>query len=321
MGLCTLIQVGGKSKMAKTLITQITDCIEYIFDTWERKKKIIIYPCGDVGIQVFSIMKNIYSVEPAYLIDNGKCKYCPNIHELLFLRNIDTENYVLFLSSTNSDVYETLKTNALEYFPADRIVELESMLNKTETIVPKYKTKIGKYSYGPICIEHHPWIKSIGSFCSFADGVDFVTNHEMRYITTHPIIYNGKNIEGFEFPFEHHIAQNYYMPGIEPRPEKIKKQKRATIGNDVWLGRNVIVTNSANIGNGVIAAAGAIITKDVPDYAIVAGVPARIIKYRYTPEQIEALNEIAWWNWSDDEIRERFDDFYLPIEKFIKKYK
>lgn len=88
----------------------------------------------------------------------------------------------------------------------------------------------------------------------------------------------------------------------------------------MWLGRNVIVTNSANIGNGVIAAAGAVITKDVPDYAVVAGIPARIIRYRYTHEQIEALNRIAWWNWTDDEIRERFDDFYLPIEEFIRKY-
>lgn len=89
----------------------------------------------------------------------------------------------------------------------------------------------------------------------------------------------------------------------------------------MWLGRNVIVTNSANIGNGVIAAAGAVITKDVPDYAVVAGVPARIIRYRYSTEQIKALNKIAWWDWSDDEIRERYNDLYLPIEKFIEKYK
>lgn len=82
--------------------------------------------------------------------------------------------------------------------------------------------------------------------------------------------------------------------------------------------KNVTITNYSNSGNGVIAAAGAVITKDVPDYAIVAGVPARIIRYRYTPEQIKALNKIAWWDWSDDEIRERFDDFYLPIEEFIK---
>ena len=67
--------------MAKSLITQITDCIEHIIDMGVNlSKKIIIYPCGDVGIQVASIMKNIYSLDPAYLIDNHKCKYAPNIY-------------------------------------------------------------------------------------------------------------------------------------------------------------------------------------------------------------------------------------------------
>ena len=139
-------------------------------------------------------------------------------------------------------------------------------------------------------------------------------------MTTHPIIYEGKIIEGYEYPFELDRLYDYYMAGIEPKTEFVKKQRRAVIGNDVWLGRNVIVTNSANIGNGVIAAAGAVITKDVPDYAVVAGVPSRIIRYRYTSDQIEALNKIAWWDWSDDEIRKKFDDFYLPIDDFIKKY-
>lgn len=283
-------------------------------------KRIIVFPCGDVGIQVSSIMRSIYSVEPAYLIDNRKCKYTDNIHEISFLRGIDTNEYVLFLASTNPDIYDDLKKSALEYFSEDKVIELECMQPVNKPEYPKWKTEIGRYSYGPICC-NHTWIKSIGSFCSFAVGVDVVTNHEFRYVTTHPIIYAGKNVEGYEYPFELDKSNNYYMPGIEPKSEFVKKQRRATIGNDVWLGRNVIVTNSANIGNGVIAAAGAVITKDVPDYAVVAGIPARIIRYRYTPEQIEVLNKIAWWDWTDDEIRERFDDFYLPIEEFIEKYK
>lgn len=110
-----------------------------------------------------------------------------------------------------------------------------------------------------------------------------------------------------------------YFPGVIPRGNNYKL-KRITIGNDVWLGRNVIITNSANIGNGVIAGAGAVITKDVPDYAVVAGVPAHIIRYRYTEGEIAALNRIVWWNWSDEKIRENFDDFYLNIKEFIDKY-
>ena len=111
----------------------------------------------------------------------------------------------------------------------------------------------------------------------------------------------------------------WYFPGVLSRGVAHKATK-SKIGNDVWLGRNVIITNGANIGNGVIAAAGAVITKDVPDYAVVAGVPAKIVKYRYTKEQIAALNKIAWWDWTDEEIRDRFADFYLPVDDFIKKY-
>ena len=157
--------------------------------------------------------------------------------------------------------------------------------------------KCGKYSYGPLC--NHWLVESVGAFCSFAPGTDVVENHPIAYISTHPFLYYGgdKDTKG----------ENY-------------KLEKINIGNDVWLGRNVIITNSSNIGNGVIAGAGTVITKDVPDYAVVAGVPARIIRYRYTEEQIEALNKIAWWNWSDEKIRECYDDFYLSVGEFIDKY-
>ena len=69
-----------------------------------------------------------------------------------------------------------------------------------------------------------------------------------------------------------------------------------------------------------IAAAGAVITKDVPDYAVVAGVPARIIRYRFSTEQIEALNKIAWWDWPDEKIRECYDDFFENVDEFIRKH-
>lgn len=85
------------------------------------------------------------------------------------------------------------------------------------------------------------------------------------------------------------------------------------------MGWNVILTNGVKIGNGVRAAAGAVITKDVPDYAVVAGVPAKIIKYRFTPDQIRKLNEIAWWEWSDEKIRDCYDDF-LDIDIFLQKH-
>lgn len=189
-----------------------------------------------------------------------------------------------------------------------------------ERVIDVCHTDIGKYSAGPIC-SNHPLIESIGAFCSFAEGVCVHGNHAMEYITTHPMLYKGSPNAPLEsqLPYEEYYDAPWYFEGVRPKGT-IKDEKRITIGNDVWLGRNVVVVNYSNIGNGVIAGAGAIITQDVPDYAIVVGVPARIIRYRYNPEQIAALNMIKWWDWSDEEIRERFDDFYLPIDEFIKKY-
>lgn len=74
------------------------------------------------------------------------------------------------------------------------------------------------------------------------------------------------------------------------------------IGNDVWVGANAIVLDGVSIGNGVIVAAGAVVTNSVPDYAIVGGIPARVLRMRFCEEDIERLNELQWWNLSISEL-------------------
>ncbi|MBP3818908.1 MAG: CatB-related O-acetyltransferase [Butyrivibrio sp.] len=307
----------------KTLITQLTEIIERTFDVGGQdfSRKIIVFPCGDVGIQCINIMERIYGLEPAYVIDNHKCKYSTKIKPITFLKDIDCNEYVLILALTNPDIYENLRSNVLQYFSIERLLELED----TEKILKWHRcdwhnrlqeTICGKYSYGSLC--NHMYVEQVGAFCSFADGCDVVGNHAMDYITTHPILTHDTSVwKGF--PAWEDVLMNFKMEGITPKGKIIRK--RIKIGNDVWLGRNVLIVNYANIGNGVIAGAGSIITKDVPDYAIVAGNPAKIIRYRYSERQIKALNKIAWWKWSDDLIRERYDDFFMDIDAFIEKYK
>lgn len=307
-----------------TLEHSIRVCIE---SAYKMKKKIIIYPFGEVGIKVKNCMNVCYGIQEDMIIDNNLCKYNPQIRDVSILGTINTNDYVVLLACTNEDVYDELKFSLLEYFFVEDIVELPIVKERRERKEQNekarlrrknYITLVGKYSYGPLC-KNHRYIKSIGAFCSFAEGADVVLNHPLEYITTHPFIYAGKIVEEVENEYIDYKEMPWYFPNVEPKTQK-KINKRITIGNDVWLGRNVIITNGANIGNGVIAGAGAVITKDVPDYAIVAGVPARIIRYRYTPEQIEKLNKIAWWDWPDEQIRERYDDFYLDIESFLDKY-
>lgn len=289
------------------LTNEIKRCIEKQLD--KGKHKFIIFPYGEVGMQVRTILKDVYDIEASYILDNHLCKYNSDIKSLDFLVDIDSEEYVLILATIAEVIYAELKEDVLRYMCEENVVELHSMECKMEN---RSLGKVGKYSYGPLC--NHWLVEKVGAFCSFAIGCDAVENHPMEYISTHPFLYWGGENDSM-----HNTPHPRNMEGVAPKGT-VQKDKKSLIGNDVWFGKNVLITNGANIGNGVIAAAGAVITKDVPDYAVVGGVPAKIIRYRYTPEQIEALNRIQWWNWSDDLIRERYDDFYLSIEDFIAKY-
>jgi acetyltransferase-like isoleucine patch superfamily enzyme len=92
------------------------------------------------------------------------------------------------------------------------------------------------------------------------------------------------------------------------------------IGNDVWVGAGAIILSGVSIGDGAIVAAGAVVTKDVPPYAIVGGNPAKLIRYRFSEDQIAKLLSISWWNWSEDKIKANLDSFYGTTEDFIRKF-
>ncbi len=101
----------------------------------------------------------------------------------------------------------------------------------------------------------------------------------------------------------------------------VGKTQGITIGNDVWVGIGVTILYGVKIGNGVTVAAGSVVTKDIPDYCVVGGVPASIIKRKCSEEEVDEMNKIAWWDWPDDIIAERQKDFDMKIPEFIEKYK
>lgn len=92
------------------------------------------------------------------------------------------------------------------------------------------------------------------------------------------------------------------------------------IGNDCWLGYKVSVVSGIKIGDGAVALSHSFITKDIPPYAIVAGIPAKIIGYRYNEEQINDLLKIKWWNFPLQKIIDN-KELFLDIDKFISKFK
>ena len=135
------------------------------------------------------------------------------------------------------------------------------------------------YSFSPEALH-------IGKFCQIADGVQFITssaNH--RY-------------DGFSsFPF------GIFGAGLTGTPAMPDPGPNTKIGSDVWIGQGARILPGAVIGNGVIVGAGSVVAGEIPDYAIVAGNPARIVRMRFDTDTIAALNEVSWWNWSIDRIR------------------
>jgi serine acetyltransferase len=92
------------------------------------------------------------------------------------------------------------------------------------------------------------------------------------------------------------------------------------IGNDVWVGAGAIILSGVTIGDGAIVGDGSVVARDVPPYSTLAGIPAKIIKSRFSDDQIKKLLQIAWWNWSKEKISANLDYFYGDVETFISKF-
>lgn len=144
----------------------------------------------------------------------------------------------------------------------------------------------------------------VGNYVAIAGGVHF------HYKDQHPYTMHHEVVALFPFAELAGLTQ-YYGCGDRGDIE---------IGNDVWIGREAKILDGVKIGNGAIVAAYSVVTKDVPDYALVAGNPAKVKKYRFDKETINRLNEIKWWDWEKDKIAEAVEDF-KDIKEFIKKYK
>lgn len=96
-------------------------------------------------------------------------------------------------------------------------------------------------------------------------------------------------------------------------------EEKLIIGSDVWIGRNATLLGNITIGDGAIIGAFAVVAKDIPPYAVIVGNPAKITRYRFDEETIAKLLQIQWWNWSDEQILERQNDF-RDIDTFVKKW-
>ena len=166
---------------------------------------------------------------------------------------------------------------------------------------------MGDYSY--VVNDGQITYTTIGKFCSIAAMIRINPgNHPMHRATQAHFTYRASSY----FPGEADDADFFAW----------RREHHVTIGHDVWMGHGAVVLPGRNIGTGAVIAAGAIVTKDVPPYTIVAGNPARAIRRRFSEQVETGLTDLAWWDWDHEMLRQALPDFRkLAVEDFLSKYK
>jgi len=172
--------------------------------------------------------------------------------------------------------------------------------------------KIGKETYFGKRFEEaceYGYVESIGHFTSINKTAMIQADHQMNMMFSSDDIQNLFTNENLELYRKLKLAGPKY------------NKYRVKVGNDVWIGANAFINCSRvkNIGDGAIIGAGAVVLEDVPPYAIVVGVPAKIKRYRYEPDVIDALLRVKWWDWSVEEINASFDALASP-EIFMQRF-
>lgn len=171
-------------------------------------------------------------------------------------------------------------------------IQLEESVTINSKVILRGNVIIGKGTFinGPTHVSGSK--KSpvkIGSFCSIADFVYIISsNHNM------------------EFPSTFQTSSGQYADIFK---NSKGKQSSITLGNDVWIGAHSVILSGVTIGNGAVVGAGSVVTKDIPPYAVVGGIPAKVIKYRFKESTIQELENLKWWDWDFDKIAKNADFF------------
>jgi acetyltransferase-like isoleucine patch superfamily enzyme len=156
------------------------------------------------------------------------------------------------------------------------------------------ESNLGDFTY----IAHGTSISkcNIGKFCCIGPNCTIgLSKHPTKdFVSSHPIFYSMIKQSQISF------ADQSYFEEFEP----------ISIANDVWIGFNVIIVDGVTVGNGAFIAAGSVVTKDVPPYAIVGGVPAKLIRYRFDENQIQKLIKMQWWDKDIEYLKKNYKKFH-----------
>lgn len=290
--------------------------IEHCMD--EGYKNFIIYPFGDIGFQAKQILNIRYGVQEAAIIDNRLALKNGSICKCEALTDWCGNPSAMVLLTTTSDalLQKLAKTvprdlHWRQAVPSSTGGHSPNIEDYVHPALQYKKHKVGKHTYGyQSLLSRLDGGVSIGNFCSINETARIVENHPIDTITSHLF---------FHVPWYMEALCKYTNLKQLPASRWSPCRQCVNIGSDVWIGYNVVITMGVTVGDGAVLAAGAVVTKDVPPYAVVGGVPARVIKMRFSDDDIAKLLQIRWWDWDDRKIIENAGLFQDP-QAFIRKF-
>lgn len=279
---------------------------------YSKGKKIWVYSAGK-GSQILTDILKENEIDYAGYIDQKweSIKECNN-KPVVSLECLDREEtyIIVALRGYESDAIEAIRRAGFSDTSMYVLAAGEDF-NKQDII---YKgCKIGRYTYGyEGLLEYYPLATSIGRYCSINSTAKIWNNHSLDCISTHPFLDHPLFMKWDEYLEQKKIIEKWgnHRENHPYENSELRNNKPVVIGNDVWIGANVIILPGVHIGDGAVLAAGAIVTKDVEPYAIVGGNPAKLIRKRFDDATIERLLDIQWWNWSDEKIKSNLELFY-----------
>lgn len=277
-------------------------------------RKLVIWGTGDCGKATLKYLKNkgytcVFFVDSdmeKQTICDGVIVKSPNV--------LDVKEHYVIVAIFDLHISIEHMVEMRGYTLKDYIYVMDNTRYSVNDF--EYKgVKIGRYTNEvPGILSEFPLVKSIGRFCSINPSAKVVVNHTTMCVSTHNMLqlrrYNGR--ETCDTMYKYIDKYGKYEDDIPCGGTKICNNPPVVIGNDVWIGSNVIILPGVKVGDGAILSAGAVVSKNVEPYSIVGGVPAKHIKYRFPKAMREAFLRIKWWDWPVEKIKENIELFYQP---------
>ncbi len=286
-----------------------------------QNREIVVWGIAKGGAVVKKVLEK-YGRCPSFFVDKSAETVRERYDcEVKFPEECNPKKHYVIVATLN--VYEEIE-NFLEkkgFTDNDYVYLCDGEMSFREDIIYK-GCEVGRYTYGyEALLSEYPIANKIGRYCSINGTARIWFNHSLDVVSTHPFLDYRMFYSKDQKASRKELLEKYgkHNNNADYLNIKIRDNRPVEIGNDVWIGANVCIMPGVKIGDGAVLAAGAIVTKDVEPYAIVGGVPAKLIRYRFDKEIVEAFLRIKWWDWPIEKIEENIELFYQP-ELFCKVF-